>query len=217
MADITLPEMLNMEVVRSKIARGNIVSVNGGITASDISFYLGSSGEGYGEGNVAVKQPVLAEKYISYYGQPVAVVYDSSKYVAKDLAESVEIKVEQLEPVVTLDQALKLPPIHPGIKSNRASEFTLGKEYPDKGDVEVEDELYLERVVADPLETRGIVSFYRDGILNVWILYIHENWQASKVDRIQGRAPDGQQAGKRSIWQVKAFSNKGWKNSWAEG
>ncbi|MGC8660967.1 MAG: xanthine dehydrogenase family protein molybdopterin-binding subunit [Nitrososphaeria archaeon] len=168
-ADITLPEMLNMEVVRSKIARGNIVSVNGGITASDISFYLGSSGEGYGEGNVAVKQPVLAEKYISYYGQPVAVVYDSSKYVAKDLAESVEIKVEQLEPVVTLDQALKLPPIHPGIKSNRASEFTLGKEYPDKGDVEVEDELYLERVVADPLETRGIVSFYRDGILNVWI------------------------------------------------
>lgn len=168
-ADITLPGMLNLEVVRSKIARGNIVSVKGGITSSDVNFYLGSSGEGYGEGNAAVKQPVLAEKYISYYGQPVAAVYDSSKYAAKDLAESVEIKVEQVEPVVTLDQALKLPPIHPGISSNRASEFTLGKEYTDKGDVDVEDELYLERVVTDPLETRGIVSLYRDGILNIWI------------------------------------------------
>ncbi|MEM0096854.1 MAG: xanthine dehydrogenase family protein molybdopterin-binding subunit [Conexivisphaerales archaeon] len=168
-ADITLPEMLYMEVARSKVARGNIISVKGGITASDANFYLGSSGEGYGEANVAVRQPVLAEKYVSYYGQPVAAVYDSNKYVARDLVETVEIKTEYLEPVVTLDQALKLPPIHPSITSNRASEFILGNEFTNKGDVEVEDELYLERVITDPLETRGIVSFYRDGILNVWI------------------------------------------------
>ncbi|MDG6927429.1 MAG: xanthine dehydrogenase family protein molybdopterin-binding subunit [Nitrososphaerota archaeon] len=168
-ADIALPEMLYMEVVRSKVARGNIVSVKGGISASDKNFYLGSSGEGYGEGNAGVKQPAFAEKYVSYYGQPVAAVYSSSKYAAKDLAESVEIKIEPLEPVVTLDQALKLPSIHPSMGSNRASEFTLGSEFAEKGDISVEDELYLERVVTDPLETRGIVSLYRDGVLNVWI------------------------------------------------
>ncbi len=168
-ADITLPEMLCMEIVRSKIARGNIVSIKGGINASDVNFYLGSSGEGYGEGNIAVKQPVFAEKYISYYGQPVAAVYDRNKYIAKDLAESVEIKVDQLEPIVTMDQALKLSPIHPTTRNNMASEFSLGKEFTENGDVHVEDELYIERVVTDPLETRGIISLYKDGVLNIWV------------------------------------------------
>lgn len=168
-ADIALPDMLYMEVVRSKVARGNIASVKGGISASDVNFYLGSSGESYGEGNIAVRQPVFAEKYVSYYGQPVAAVYDKNKYRARDLAESVEMKIDPLEPVVTLEQALRLPPIHPASQSNIASEFNLGNGFTDGGDVFVEDELYLERVVTDPLETRGIISLYRDGVLNVWI------------------------------------------------
>jgi len=168
-ADITFPDMLYMEVVRSKVARGNIVSVKGGISASDVNFYLGSSGESYGSGSAAIRQPVFAEKYVSYYGQPIAAVYDKNKYRAKDLAESVEIKIEPLEPVVTLEQALKLQPIHPGARSNVAAEFNLGNEFADTGEFYVEDELYLERVVTDPLETRGIVTLYRDGVLNVWI------------------------------------------------
>ncbi|MGC8558843.1 MAG: xanthine dehydrogenase family protein molybdopterin-binding subunit [Nitrososphaeria archaeon] len=168
-ADIKLPEMLYLEVVRSKVSRGNILSVKGGFSASDFNFYLGSSGEGYGPGNVQVKQPVFAEKYVSYYGQPVAAVYNSDKYAAKDLAESVEVTIDQLEPVVTLDQAFRLPPIHQGIRNNIASEFTLGGEFTDKGEIEVEDELHLERVVTNPLETRGIVSFYQNGVLNVWV------------------------------------------------
>lgn len=168
-ADIKLPEMLYLEVVRSKVSRGNILSVKGGFNASDFNFYLGSSGEGYGTGNVTVRQPVFAEKYVSYYGQPVAAVFTSDKYAAKDLAESVGVTIDQLEPVVTLEQAFRLPPIHPGIKNNIASEFTLGSEFTDKGEIEVEDELHLERVVTNPLETRGIVSFYQNGVLNVWV------------------------------------------------
>jgi len=158
--DMDPPGILYMEVVRSRVARGRLIRVSGGITSSELRAYLDPPG-------AAVRQPVLAEGYVSYYGQPVAVVYAPDAYTARDLADSVDVEVEPEDPVVDVDAAIDSPPIHPGLANNVAGEVELGNGV-QGGDVIVEDVLEMERVVPNPLEPRGVLAWYTGGILNVW-------------------------------------------------
>lgn len=167
-ADIDMPEMLYLEVVRSKRAHAKLVSVSGGITAKDINLKLVSVGESYRTGKDYEVEPVLASGKVLYYGQPIAAVYDKDKYRARDLAESVEAKYEDLKPILSIEEALSSPPIHENRKSNIVARFEVGRMFEAEGKV-VKDQLYMERVVPNPLETRGILAYYSSGKLNVWI------------------------------------------------
>ncbi|MGC8695928.1 MAG: xanthine dehydrogenase family protein molybdopterin-binding subunit [Conexivisphaera sp.] len=159
-ADLNPPGLLHMEVVRSPVARGRILRVSGGITSRELRAYISPP-------NSRVRQPVLAEDYVSYYGQPLAVVYGGDPYEARDLADSVEVELEPEDPVVTMDQALSSPPIHPGMEDNVASRFEAGGPV-ERGEVVVEDVLEMERVVPNPMEPRGVLAWYAGGVLNVW-------------------------------------------------
>ncbi|MGC9190070.1 MAG: hypothetical protein ACP5GG_05075, partial [Conexivisphaera sp.] len=149
-ADLNPSGLLHMEVVRSPVARGRILRVSGGITSRELRAYISSP-------NSRVRQPVLAEDYVSYYGQPLAVVYGGDPYEARDLADSVEVELEPEDPVVTMDQALSSPPIHPGMEDNVASRFEAGGPV-ERGEVVVEDVLEMERVVPNPMEPRGVLA-----------------------------------------------------------
>lgn len=106
---------LHMRVVRSPIAHGRIVSVDvsaalllDGVVAAwsyddietlpAIAFRLTPRDE-----LLPYRQPVLARRVVRYVGEPVAVVFATSAYLAEDAAELVELDIEALPPRIDAD------------------------------------------------------------------------------------------------------------------
>src|SRR5581483_2216665 len=49
------------------------------------------------------RQPVLAQQYVRYVGEPVAAVFAEDPYVAEDAADLVTVEVEPLPPLMHAD------------------------------------------------------------------------------------------------------------------
>lgn len=172
--DVVLPGMLHVAFVRSPIARGRIVSidvsaaldmpgVHGVYTAKELaqraftmmSFYFTP---------MEVPTTPLAESYVQYAGDPVAMVIADSRALAEDAAALVEVTYEELDPVVTLADAMAGPPIHPGTDSNVAAE--IGDEEPEEELAAVLDgaahrvrqKVVHQRISQAPMENRAIVA-----------------------------------------------------------
>jgi carbon-monoxide dehydrogenase large subunit len=107
--------------------------------------------------------PLLTDRPL-YAGQAVGVVVATSRYLAEDAAELVEVDYEQLDAVPTLERALAADAlvVHDGWDDNVAVRFTV-----EKGDVEgaladaalvVRERFGVQRQAGIPLETRGAVA-----------------------------------------------------------
>ncbi len=168
--DIKLPGMIHMSVLRSPYARARILSLKGGMSSKDLGARMASVGEGASpEAGLSI-EPVFATGFVNYVGEPVAAVFADDRYKSTDLLESIEVDYEPLEPVVTIDDALKLGPIHSGRKDNIMVETSKGTDFQDpESPIVIEDTLENDRISANPIEPRGIVTSYTDGMLNVWI------------------------------------------------
>ncbi|MDG6938743.1 MAG: xanthine dehydrogenase family protein molybdopterin-binding subunit [Nitrososphaerota archaeon] len=165
--DVKLDGMLSLHVVRSPYARARVLSVSGGITGNELKATMESVGEDAG-GRSAVPFPVLSASYVSYVGQPVAAVLGADRYEAADRAEEVDVQYEPLKPVIDPDKAIEFEPIHPGMKSNLASEVELGKKFELRAPVEVEETFRMTRITPNSLETRGLVASYDGSVLTVY-------------------------------------------------
>ena len=166
--DVALPGMLHLAVVRSVYARARLLRVRGGITHADIPGTLSSVGEGATSGRGVAVHPVLAGDIVNYVGQPIAAVLGRTVYEAADLARSVEIDYEPLKPVADPEAALEAEPIHPGTKSNVFAKTRLGSEFDlPKAPVVVEETFANERVVPNPMETRGVLVDFDGAKLTV--------------------------------------------------
>jgi carbon-monoxide dehydrogenase large subunit len=167
--DLHFPNMLHLKLVRSPYARARVAKVKGGINSSEVKFDLVSVGEGTSDETQTVAYPVLASDYVSYAGQPVAAVFAEDLYTATDKMEEVEVEYDPLKPVVDPEEALRSEPIHPGTKSNIVSAVQLGKDFNGpNASVELEEEFANERIITDPLETRGLVAHFDGSRLTVW-------------------------------------------------
>ena len=176
--DIAMPGMLHVAFARSPIARGNILSINTegardipGVHAiytqkelarfkvDMMSFFFISP---------EVETTPLANGRVAYVGEPVALVIADSRYIAEDAASLVEVEYAEEEPLVTIEDARRGPPVHPGAENNIAAQM---------GDEEISEELETllknapclithkvvhQRISQSPMETRGIVAV-RDG------------------------------------------------------
>jgi len=176
--DIAVPGMLHVAFARSPIARGNILSINTegareipGVHAvytqkelarfkvDMMSFFFISP---------EVETTPLANGRVAYVGEPVALVIADSRYIAEDAASLVEVEYAEEEPLVTIDDARRGPPVHPGAENNIAAQM---------GDEEISEDLETllkhapclithkvvhQRISQSPMETRGIIAV-RDG------------------------------------------------------
>ena len=122
---------------------------------------------------VGVKAPIecwpIATDRVRYVGEPVAVVVASSRYVAEDALDLIEVDYEPLsavvDPVATLDPAATI--LHDGLKSNLASERTFRYGDPERAFADaahrVSVTIRYPRNSCTPMETYGLVAEYDPG------------------------------------------------------
>ena len=172
-ADISFPGQWHMRVVRSPVAHGKLQGINAAAALT-----LPGVHAVWTRDNVAhippipfrltglvelepYRQPILANDYVRYVGEPVAVVFAADPYIAEDAAELVELNIETLAPVMHASGDTG------PFDAERATEPSIiRKSY---GDVDaafnaahaiVTLELSIGRHSGVPLETRGAIARY---------------------------------------------------------
>ena len=121
------------------------------------------------EGLLPVEMTTLPIDKVRFHGDPVACVIATSRYLAEDAAERVEVDYEPLPAVANLAQALSenSPKVDESLPSNVVSVQRFST-----GDVEkrkreafkvVECEFHQSRLTHLPIETRGLVAVWDEG------------------------------------------------------
>jgi CO/xanthine dehydrogenase Mo-binding subunit len=121
--DFVLPGMLYAKAVRSPVHKGIIRKVDfsaaekvpgviGFVTADDIpgAKFHGACGD----------QPVLADEYISYLGEDIALVVAVNEDTCQEALEKVKLDIEEQEPVFDMFKAMEpdAPLVRPNLTSN---------------------------------------------------------------------------------------------------
>ena len=228
LSDIQLPDMLHVAFVRSSVAHALLRSIDVSsalacpgivavLTGEDIRPYLkpipGMQNKPPKKWRESVEheigipdQPVLALHKVRYVGEAIAVVVAQEKYLAEDAAERIEVDLEPLAPVASIDAALmeNAPRVHDELKSNVVATFRVRK-----GDVQsafaagartIRHRFHNQRCLAMPMECRGVVAQYdeRSDSMIVWSSTQVVHWVRREVAarlglpeaRVRCTAPD---------------------------
>ncbi|AEE93949.1 Carbon-monoxide dehydrogenase (acceptor) [Acidianus hospitalis W1] len=114
----------------------------------------------------------IASRETTYVGQPIAAVIAKDRYEAYDLLESIEVEYEDLPYVLDPAEAIKDEvKVYSGLKSNIYFQKTFSSGNPEKilsESLTLEGELINQRVIASPIEPRGILAYFDGQRLNVW-------------------------------------------------
>ncbi|OFX27261.1 MAG: xanthine dehydrogenase [Armatimonadetes bacterium RBG_16_67_12] len=111
-------------------------------------------------------QYALAPGQVRHVGEPVAFVVATSRYLAEDALETIEVEYDLLPAVVDLEAAVQRgsPPVHEDMGTNVCAEYTQRVGDPDAafdGAPHVfRERLRMDRGTAAPMETRGVVAIW---------------------------------------------------------
>ena len=199
-ADVKLTGLLHGKVLRSPHPHARIVSIDTGraeaypgvkavVTARDLPF-ASMSREELGDGYRRFKflsDNILASDKVLYKGHPVAAVAAVDPHVAEEAANLIEVKYEELPPVMDVRDAMKegAPLLHEDMHtsdlsgtsdkpSNVASHFRHEMGDVDKGfaeaDIVVEREFYTASVHQGYIEPHAATAHWnKDDQLDMWV------------------------------------------------
>ena len=179
--DIEIPGALHACFVRSPHPHARILSI--GIEAAKkspgvIAIYTGKDLAQWTtplrmappiEGLHPVEMTTLPVDKVRFHGDPVACVIATSRYLAEDAAERVEVDYEPLPAVADLAQALAegAPKVDESLPSNLVSvqRFSTGDVQEQKREAfkVVESEFHQGRMTHLPIETRGLAAVWDEG------------------------------------------------------
>lgn len=187
--DIKLPGMLHAGLLRSPHAHAKIKHIDTQVafehpgvvaifTGKDISGKvepIPSSWFVPGCNLIAKDRLPLAVDKVHYAGEAVALVIAEDRYSVRDILELIDVEYEELPAVVQQEAALMNDAVlvHDDVTGNVAFHWKAG-EVPDevfeKADVVISQRFREQRVVPNPLETRGAVAQYNPGSgdLTIW-------------------------------------------------
>ena len=173
--DITLPNMLHMELLRSPYAHARIVSIDASEAQALPGVVAVITGEALAAHNLAWMptlsgdtQAVLATDKVRFQGQEVAAVVAESAYIAKDALQLIDVDYDVLPAVSTPQQALADGA--PLIRDDKEGQDSNHIYHWEAGDREATERAFAEadRVVSldtfyprchpSPLETCGCVA-----------------------------------------------------------
>lgn len=191
--DVDLPGMVHAAFVRSPHAHARIVRVDTrralarkGVVAV---YSAADLGDYWQPGPLLVPPPPvaklvfhartqvpLAKDKVRHVGEPVVVVLATSRYLAEDAAEDVEVDYEPLPAVVGLERALApgAARIHDDLESNLAAQVAQSKgDYAAAraaADIVLARRFTYDRGTAAAIENRGVVASWDDRAqrLTVW-------------------------------------------------
>lgn len=186
-ADFNWHDQIYMRVVRSPVAFGRIVSIDteaaremDGViavwTSADVAdipqidFRMTKI-----QGLAPYRQWILARDYVRFVGEPVAVVFADSPYLAEDAAELVFCEIDEVDAHLdaTLDPVPFMPQTLPGVLSEPA---VIRKKYGDldaafaKAHKTLTLRARVGRHTAVPMETRGALAVFDQdsGVLTMY-------------------------------------------------
>lgn len=210
LADLSLAGMLHLVAVRSPHAHARLLGIRSEaalrspgvvsvVTAADLAGSVGVYPITTTEGARAadIPHPLLAEGRVRYVGEPVAAVLAGSRAAAVDAAELVEVEYDPLPALVDPMEALGSDVlVHEKLGENVALRWDRAG-----GDVEgafqaatrvVSGEFHLPRLIAAPIETRGVLASYEPGtdLLTVWCSAQDPYRPLAQLSQILGRPED---------------------------
>jgi carbon-monoxide dehydrogenase large subunit len=188
MDDIVVPGALEVAFVRSPVAHALIGSIDTSraaavpgvtavVTAEDLDHLVGPFVTDMERPELrACTRPQIARDKVRFVGEIVAAVVATSRYVAEDARELVEVDYEPLPPVVDAERAFDddAPLIHDDIPGNSYAHIEW-----ESGDVDglfesaarvYSKRFHARRQSAAPLETRGVIARWDESAsaMTVW-------------------------------------------------
>ena len=190
--DIKLPNLLHVAILRSPYAHARINGINTDaaqnlsgvksvVTGDDVKDVIGgipcaaTDPEGF-PGIKVPHHPVLATGKVRFVGEPIAAVAATDAYIAQDALDLIEVDYEPLDAINSADAAFAdgAPVIHEDWDDNMAFTWSIAGGDVDaafaEADHVVSQRIDHQRLVPNPMETRGVVAQYLPGKdqLNLW-------------------------------------------------
>ena len=183
--DIKLPDTLHVAIFRSPYAHArinaidtaaaqNLPGVKAVVTGDDIKDTIGgipcaaTDPEGF-PGIKVPHHPVLATDKVRFVGEPIAAVAATDAYIARDALDLIEVDCDLLDAVNSADAALAegAPVLHEDWDDNMAFTWQIAGGDIDAAFAEadhiVSQRIDHQRLVPNPIETRGVLAQYTRG------------------------------------------------------
>ena len=183
--DIKLPDTLHVAILRSPYAHArinaidtaaaqNLPGVKAVVTGDDIKDTIGgipcaaTDPEGF-PGIKVPHHPVLATDKVRFVGEPIAAVAATDAYIARDALDLIEVDCDLLGAVNSADAALAegAPVLHEDWDDNLAFTWQIAGGDIDAAFAEadhiVSQRIDHQRLVPNPIETRGVLAQYTRG------------------------------------------------------
>ena len=199
--DIKLASMTHMAILRSPYAHANIRSVE--VSAAKampgvVAVFVGADipynplPMAWPAGGVAgirnnINTPrVLATDSVKWTGEGVAAVVAETEAQAFDALEAIAVDYEPLPAVVDAEKAMApgAPQLHENAPNNVVFEWTVGDKAGtdaavDGAEVVVRQRIVNQRLIPNPMETRGDIGWYNPGTDEYTV------WMSSQTPHIQ--------------------------------
>ncbi|MEX2099870.1 MAG: xanthine dehydrogenase family protein molybdopterin-binding subunit [Acidimicrobiia bacterium] len=196
--DIRVPGMLHAAFVRSNVAHGRIRSVDVSaarnapgvllaVSSTDFDGMVGMLVPGGPPGFVAPAFPVLAEDKVRCTGEPIAMVVAESRALAEDACELVDVDIEPLVAVTSIDDALDpaAPLLFEELGTNVLYQTAHTYGDPDaafaRADRIISERFTQERMANVPLEGRAFLADFEAATGELTIDVAHQNPHALRL------------------------------------
>ncbi len=184
--DIVVPGLREAAVLRSPVAHGVITSVTASTLPAGADFVGPAAIEQRCHGQLPVlwvigdqdqRHTPVVDAHLRYVGQPIGVVVASNRYEAEDGIDDIDLGIDDLPPVATMEAALApgAPLLYPDRRSNVLATFEAGDtvahtdEVFARADQVLSTTIRIGRVHGLPMETRGVLVVPEpDGRLTVY-------------------------------------------------
>jgi carbon-monoxide dehydrogenase large subunit len=200
-ADIVLPSMAYMAILRSPYANANIRSIDTSaaksmpgvlsvIVGADIPYnpmpMAWPAGGSAGIQNNVSTPRTLATDSVKWTGEGVAAVVAETEAQAYDAIAAIHVDWEPLPAVVDAEKAMApgAPQLHENAPNNIVFEWSVGDKAGtdaavDGAEVVVRQRIVNQRLIPNPMEARGNIGWYNPGTDDYTI------WMSSQTPHIQ--------------------------------
>ena len=183
--DIKMPSMAHMAILRSPYAHANIRSIDASAARSMpgvVAVYVGAdipynplpmawpAGGSAGIQNNVNTPRALATDSVKWTGEAVAAIVADTAAEAFDALDAIVVDYEPLPAVVDAEKAVAAgaPQLHENAPNNVVFEWSVGDKAGtdaavDAAEVVVRQRIVNQRLIPNPMETRGDIGWYNPG------------------------------------------------------